>query len=96
LDVPCNKDSTDVNGGGGGGGCDLELFVLDDGGSIRFDEINVGLERSVLTTFRDEDFDTVDDDCSTLSIVFSVLFCVSRLIDAVERKGLGANIFNVG
>jgi hypothetical protein len=46
LDVPCNKDSTDVNGGGGGGGCDLELFVLDDGGSIRFDEINVGLERT--------------------------------------------------
>lgn len=44
--VPCNKDSTDVNGGGGGGGC-LELFVRDDdGGSIRFDEINVGLDRT--------------------------------------------------
>ncbi len=41
-DVPCNKDSTDVNGGGSG----LKLFVRDDGGSIRFDEINVGLERT--------------------------------------------------
>jgi len=44
-DVPCSKDSTDVNGGGGGGG-GLKLFVRDDGGSIRFDEINVGLERT--------------------------------------------------
>jgi len=42
-DVPCNKDSTDVNGGGDS----LKLFVSDDGRSVRFDEINFGLERTI-------------------------------------------------
>jgi hypothetical protein len=42
-DIPCNKDSTDDNGGGG---CGLELLVRDDDGSVTFDEINVGLERA--------------------------------------------------
>jgi hypothetical protein len=42
FDVPCNKDSTDVNGGGGG----LGLFVRDNDESMIFEEINVGLERT--------------------------------------------------
>jgi hypothetical protein len=29
-------------------------------------------------------------------LTFSLLFCVSRLIEAVERNGFGANIFNDG
>jgi hypothetical protein len=48
FDVPCNKDSTDVNGGGDG----LGLVFIGAGGSIRFDEINVGLERTRRRNFQ--------------------------------------------
>jgi len=78
-DVPCNKDSTDVNG--------LGLVAA---GSIRLDETDLGLGRAeeekrfhigekkshlrVLTGSRGIDFDAIDNSCST-----GFVFCKNKI-----------------
>ncbi len=79
-DVPCNKDSTDVNG--------LGLVAA---GSIRLDERDFGLGRAgrrkkrfhigekkshlrVLSESRGIDFDAIDDSCST-----GFVFCKKKI-----------------